>query len=75
MSKIDGSRSIRANTRLEAASPLWSWFSSIPRMNIGIVMRVEMSKNVTNCPTEISSVRMSQPPAETSSPNEIPATT
>ena len=75
LSKIDGSKSIIANTLFDEASPFWSWLSNIPRMNIGIVILVEIRRKVTNCPTVISPVAMTQPPAEVSKPNEIPATT
>ena len=75
LSKIDGSKSIIAKTLFDEASPFWSWFSSIPRMNIGIVILVEIRRNVTNCPTVISPDSITQPPAEVSKPNEIPATT
>ena len=44
-------------------------------MNIGIVILVEISRKVTNCPTLISPEFITQPPAETNSPKETPATT
>ena len=44
-------------------------------MNIGIVILVEIKRNVTNCPTVISSEAITQPPAETRSPKDSPATT
>ena len=75
LSNIDGSKSIIANTLLDAASPFCNWLSSIPRINIGIVILVEISKKVTNWPTVISSDAIIQPPADTRRPKEIPATT
>ena len=74
-SDIEGSRSMIANTLREAASPFCNWLSNIPRMNIGIVILVDINRKVTNCPTLISPELITQPPAETRSPNEIPATT
>ena len=69
LSKMEGYRSIIAKTLFEAASPFWSWFRSIPRMNIGIVIRVEIRRKVTNCPIVISPDCKTLPPAETRSPN------
>ena len=43
-------------------------------MNIGIVILVDIRRNVTNCPTVISPEAITHPPAETKSPKEIPAT-
>jgi hypothetical protein len=44
-------------------------------MNIGIVILVDIKRNVTNCPTVISPEAITHPPAETRRPNERPATT
>ena len=43
-------------------------------MNIGIVILVEIKRNVTNSPVVISPSAAKNPPAVTSKPNAIPAT-
>ena len=54
LSVMVGSRSTKANTLLALASPFCNWLTSIPKMNIGMVILVEINRKVTNCPVVIS---------------------
>ena len=53
-STMVGSRSIMANTRRALASDFWIWLTSIPRMNSGIDIRVDISRKMTSPPGVMS---------------------